>query len=133
MIDFGALTYEETKAVVQQAPAAIKQEVKTTPVGSTAAIYLAKVAAQWTWNDLRDYVITEVEKRFGPQVRDPRKEASIFKSFISRHGIEDAVLVAQAAFKVYDGRWANAPITVNRFCKESDAFFAERILGRVKG
>lgn len=79
----------------------------------------------WEWRELRDYVVAEIEKRFGPQPRDAKKEASIFKSFLSRH--DDAVEIAKYAFEITDGWWAGAPIGVNRFCIASDAYFAERI------
>lgn len=134
MIDFGQIYKPRTEEeVLSKAPAQVVQEVTTTRTGTTESAYLLKPAAQWTWQDLRDYVVTEAEKRFGPQVRDPKKETGIFKGFMQRHGAEDAVLVAMAAFEVYEGTWRSAPVTVNRFCRNSDPFFSEVILARVKG
>lgn len=134
MIDFGQTYKPATQVEVRsEAPAVVKQEVTTAPVGRTESVYLTKRPSEWTWQDLRDYVITESEKRFGPQVRDPKKETGVFKGFVSRHGIEDAVMVAMAAFEVYEGIWRKAPVTVNRFCRNSDEFFANVILARLKG
>jgi len=119
--------------IIQSAPVTNTKDVTTTKVGTAESVYLLKPAERWTWEDLRDYVITEAERRFGPQIRNPAKESGIFKSFIGRHGTVNAVLVAQAAFEVYNGVWASAPITVTRFCKGSDEYFAQVILSRVKG
>ena len=33
----------------------------------------------WGWQDLRDYVVAQIEARGGAVVRDPKKEAAIFK------------------------------------------------------
>lgn len=90
----------------------------------TETAHVAVPTSQWNWSDLRDYIITEVEKRHGPQVRDAMKEASVIKSFITRWGIDQAVAIAKAAFDVHDGMWRNAPISINRFCKGSDDYFA---------
>lgn len=133
MIDFGQINRPKVAEVAQQAPAAVVQQVATSRASVSESAYLLKQADQWTWEDLRDYVVSEATKRFGPQIRDPRKEAGIFKGFISRHGVVDAVLVAQAAFEVYDGTWRSAPITVSRFTKGNDPYFAQVILARVKG
>ena len=77
----------------------------------------------WGWQELRDYVIREIERRHGPQVRNPKTESSIFKSFITRWP-DQAVAIAKTAFEVHNGMWRNAPISVNRFCKASDEYFA---------
>lgn len=134
MIDFGQLYKPRTEEeVLSEAPAVVTQEVTTSRTGTAESSFLLKPAAQWTWSDLRDYVITEAEKRFGPQVRDPKKEAGIFKGFIGRYGIQDAVMIAMTAFEVYQGTWRSAPIGVTRFTKGNDPFFADVILGRLKG
>lgn len=84
------------------------------------------VTEQWGWQELRDYVATEIEKRHGVFPRNPVKESGIFKSFLSRWG-DQAPLIARAAFEQHDGWWKGAPISVNRFCKGSDPYFAEVI------
>lgn len=136
MIDFGALTYERqknrTNAVTQAAPVSVTQTVQVTRAEPKAASYLLKQSAQWTWKDLRDYVMAEVEKVVGLEKRNAAKEAGIFKGFIARHGTEDAVTIARAAFQLYNGMWRNAPIRVERFCANSDPYFAEPILARVQ-
>lgn len=105
----------------------------TTRVSTSSAPqkYMLKDERDWTWSDLRDYIVTSGEKRFGTQLRDPAKEAGIIKAFIKRHGIENAVLVAMAAFEVYSGMWMNAPVTVTRFTTNNDPYFADVILARV--
>jgi len=77
----------------------------------------------WGWQDLRDYVVREIEARHGPQVRNPKTESSIFKSFLTRWS-DQAVSIAKVSFEVHNGMWRNAPISVNRFCVASDPYFA---------
>jgi hypothetical protein len=79
------------------------------------------------WRQLRDYVTAQIEARFGSQVVDPVKEAAVFKRFVSTWG-DRAMEIARLAFDHYDGVWASAPVSVNRFCKKSDPFFAEVIV-----
>jgi hypothetical protein len=98
---------------------------------SSAAAFLAKPRDDWDWGDLRDYVIREIEKRHGPQVREPMKEKAIFGSFIKRHGAAQSVAIAEFAFDLSNGMWQSAPISVNRFCKASDPFFADPIKQRL--
>lgn len=106
----------------------VTERVTVTAVAGAA--YLMKPDAQWTWEDLRDYVTGQIEQFHGPQVRNPVKEASVFKAFLGRHG-EQAVGIARFAFEVQRGMWQRAPISVNRFCKGSDPFFADPIKDRL--
>lgn len=106
----------------------VEENVKVIHQPSTSRSYLGKT--DWAWDDLRDYVVAEVEQRFGTFPRDSRKEAAIFKSFLSRWP-EKAQAIAKYAFEVEDGRWAGAPISINRFCKGSDPYFSEKIVERV--
>lgn len=136
MIDFGLgldlapAATRKTTTVVETIPV-VEETVTVRPVASQAAGYAMKAETAWGWQELRDYVIREIEKRHGPQVRNPKTEASIFKSFMSRWP-EQAVAIARSAFDVHDGMWHNAPISVNRFCKASDPYFAQPLAERVK-
>jgi hypothetical protein len=85
---------------------------------------------EWAWDDLRDYVVGQIEDRFGPFPRDHRKESGIFKSFLDRHG-DRAPAIARFAFEVADGYWKGSPISVNRFCRNSDVYFADIIKARL--
>jgi hypothetical protein len=67
------------------------------------------------WDGMRDYVIGEIERLFGPFPRDPLKEKGIFSSFVNRWG-DEAMPIARAAFETFSGYWKNSPIAVNRFC-----------------
>lgn len=133
MRDFGLMVPGRTAPIVQAPPVTVTATVTVAPVTETAKSYLMKEAALWTWEDLRDYVITSATERFGAQLRNPVKEKSVFSSFIKRYGTERAVLVAMAAFQVFEGIWASAPIGVNRFCKNSDPYFADVILAQLEG
>jgi hypothetical protein len=108
----------------------ITESVTVTAQPSSARAYLAKGEANWSWQDLRDYVVAQIEQRFGVFPRDPRKESGIFKSFLSRYP-EHAAAIARYAFEVSDGFWGGAPISVNRFCKGSDRYFADVIAERL--
>lgn len=139
MIDFGLIVNGKPveanpqPSIVQQAPVEVEQTVTTTQVGTAEAVYLLKPCGEWDWSDLRDYVIAEAEKVSGPQIRNPAKECGIFKSFITRYGIHDAVVIAMAAFQIYNGVWRSAPIGVNRFTKGNDPYFSDVILATMKG
>lgn len=136
LIDFDALpesfaTTDRPRVQVSETETpAVIQEVKITPVApSTGASHLLQ--EQWDWQAMRDYVIQQIELRNGPQVRNPIKEKSIFGGFITRWGAEKAQKIARTAFEVHDGMWCNAPISTNRFCKASDAYFASKIAERL--
>jgi hypothetical protein len=96
---------------------------------SQATAYLGKGAEQWTWSDLRDYVVREVEKRFGLFPRDHVKEKAIFSSFMGRY--PQAVEIARYLFDVCDGYWMGAPVSVFRFTKGSDPYCADKIVARL--
>lgn len=120
-----------TIEVVDRAPQ-VESIVTVTPVRQqTSASHLIATGEQWTWQQLRDYVITQIQHFHGPQPSNPIKEKAIFSGFLNRWG-NDAVTVARAAFEVHEGMWHSAPISVNRFCKASDAYFAAPILDRVR-
>jgi hypothetical protein len=95
-----------------------------------SSAYLLKKAADWTWQDLRDYVIMAITEKFDAPQRDLLKEAAIFKGFISRYGTVDAVLIATCAFEINGGVWRHAPITITRFTKNNDPYFADVLLAR---
>jgi hypothetical protein len=84
----------------------------------------------WDWQDLRSYVVTQIERKHGPFPREDFKEVGIFKGFHKRWG-QMAGMIAQAAFEVFDGMWKGAPISVQRFCANSDQFFAAEINRRL--
>jgi hypothetical protein len=129
MLDFDLNLKPATIAVKDVAPI-VKETVTVMPVKTQGASYVMKDEQAWGWSDLRDYVMREIEKRHGPQVRDPKREAGIFKSFMSRWP-EQSVEIAKTAFgPVYDGMWHNAPISINRFCKASDGYFAQVIASK---
>lgn len=102
------------------------ESITITPKPSEGRTHLLAEASAWTWEQLRDYVVQSIEHRFGAFPRNFKTEHSIFKSFVSRWGSQ-AGPIAVHAFEVLDGRWAGAPISVNRFCKNSDTFFASEI------
>jgi hypothetical protein len=125
----------QSSVVVREAVPHVRERVTVTPLPakvSSGATHVLTATENWTWSELRDYVIREIELRHGAQPRDPRKEKGIFSSFLGRWPDGQAVRIAKAAFEVHDGWWANAPIGVNRFCKGSDPFFAERIITQLE-
>lgn len=103
------------------------QEVKAMVPPNESVTHLLIKPEAWGWEQLRDYVITQSEKQHGRQPRNPLKEKAIFQSFANRWG-DKASAIAQFAFEVQKGVWHRAPITVNRFAKNSDPFFAEVIV-----
>ena len=86
---------------------------------------------EWGWQELRDYVVSQIEQRWGLFPRDAIKEASIFRRFIKDWGGQQAEAIARQVFEVYGGSWEGQPVHVNRFCKGSDPFFAVPIVERL--
>jgi hypothetical protein len=86
---------------------------------------------QWTWSDLRDYVVIQIEKRYGQFPRRSEQEYGIFRAFLARWG-EMAPAIARYSFEVCEGRWHSAPISLGRFAKGSDPYFAAVIAERLK-
>lgn len=115
----------ETLTVTRPEPVAApvqSREARTTDVG--------KDPHAWSWEDLRNYVVREIETRFGEFPKDPIRLRAIFYSFHQRHG-ELAGPIAKAAFELHGGRWKGAPVSVTRFCKGSDQYFAIPIKERL--
>lgn len=127
-----------TRLVVRHEPAEVVTEVPTVVERVTirplptahGAAHLTKADEEWDWEALRDYVVRAIEQRHGPFPRNFKTEHSIFKSFVSRWG-KQAPAIARYAFEVCDGMWSNAPISINRFCKGSDQYFAAVINSRL--
>lgn len=87
---------------------------------------------QWGWEQLRDYVVSETERYHGRQHRNPAAEKKIFQGFVARWG-DEAPKIAKYAFDRKKGVWKRAPITVNRFAKGSDQYFAKEIADILSG
>lgn len=113
------VTVEETVRMVQE-------QVVIRPQATRTTTHVAIAAEDWGWDQLRDYVVTEIEKVRGVFPRNTITEKSIFVGFLNRWGA-DAPRIARYAFEVAGGYWRNAPISVNRFCKNSDEYFAKPI------
>lgn len=113
----------------QQTPVTVTQTV-TVRRPETRATHVATQSSVWTWEQLRDYVVSRIEAISGPFPRDPLREKGIFSSFISRWGAQ-AGPIAEFAFETMDGRWKGAPVSVSRFCKGSDPYFASEIAERL--
>lgn len=95
--------------------------------------HLVSTSDGWTWEQLRDYVVGEIEAKQGGRFpRNPITEKATFSSFVNRYK-ENAGPIAKCAFETYDGMWKGAPVSVNRFCKGSDAYFADPILAALRG
>lgn len=116
--------------IVETPTLVVTEHVHTTPVPS--ATHVMAPVEEWGWEELRDYVVSSIEKTHGPFPRNMKTEHSIFKSFAKRWGSQ-AGPIARYAFEVSDGMWRGAPISVNRFCLNSDTWFAEPILARLNG
>lgn len=109
---------------------AVVETVTVTQHPSESRGYMLKDDTEWEWGDLRDYVITQIEERFGPQPRDFKKEYGIFSRFLKTYQ-EFAPVIARYAFDIENGWWMSAPIRVTRFTRGCDPYFAEVILSRL--
>lgn len=118
-----------TRIAVNQRPSVTGQAVVRSLPVNTSKGYLIRPDDQWTPADLRDYVVDKIVERDGRQFpRNPAKEMSIFTAFVARYQ-EFSGAIARYAFDGPDaGWWCNAPIGIERFCKGSDLWFANKIL-----
>lgn len=120
-------TQPQPQHTVEQVAPQVVETVSVTLRPTQMRSDLLTPEEQWTWSELRDYVVAQIEDLHGPFPRDARKEASIFQRFCKEYG-SAAPAIARYAFEVKDGRWKGAPISVSRFCKASDPWFAQPIL-----
>lgn len=113
------------KVTTEVGPVSTKVSQKTTP-----STYNYRPEDDWSWRELRDYVVRQIELRFGPiENRQGFKERAIFESFLSRH--PRAIEIARYAFEQQEGVWDRKPVSVFSFCKGSDPFFAGPINARL--
>lgn len=123
----GVASITRPRAIV---PPPVRERVTVTPVAHTGRAFLAKPVEAWSWSDLRDYVVTQIEERFGPFPRDSKKEYGIFRRFAETWG-DKAGRIAKYAFEVEGGCWLGAPISISRFTRNCDPYFAEVIVPRL--
>jgi hypothetical protein len=118
------ITVSQTVPAVQETVTVVRptRETRTSDVGVDPS--------SWSWEQVRDYTVRQIESFHGEFPKQPERINSIFKSFCSRHGA-DAGPIAVAAFALYQGRWKGSPISVTRFCKGSDDYFALPIKERL--
>jgi hypothetical protein len=127
------VTYGRTAAPTPSPLSVPSQTIRTahTAPVAMAAADLLDPPEDWSWEQLRDYVLRAVAERHGPQ---PRRETpqvnSIFKSFVTRWG-RNAGPIARFAFEQQDGYWRSAPVTITRFTKGNDDYFAGPISERL--
>jgi hypothetical protein len=96
-----------------------------------AATDLLDAPSDWSWEQLRDYVMRAIVERHGPQPRREQAQInSVFKSFATRWG-RQAGPIARFAFEQQDGFWRSAPVTITRFTKGNDGYFAGPISERL--
>ena len=129
LMHFDAVSTPARQSAPKMAPV-LRETVSVTALPSQSKTHLLKANADWGWGEVRDYVVSSIEAKFGTFPRDSRKEAGIFKRFCVQYGA-DSGPIARYAFETMDGWWMNSPVSVNRFCKGSDAYFATPILARI--
>jgi hypothetical protein len=94
---------------------------------STSRQHLVAGTEWSSWSHLRDYVVSSIEETIGAFPRNPVIEKSIFSSFFDRWGPSASQQIARSAVELHGCWWRNSPISVQRFCKGSDPYFAEPI------
>lgn len=99
-------------------------------VAASTKTHLLADGERWTWQQLRDYTVAEIESRQGVQAYESPKLIGIFKGFSGRWG-DQASAITRYAFEVCDGIWVGRPVTVTNWCKGADPFFATPIAERL--
>lgn len=118
----------------------VQEQVTVTPLPAPApqpetkagipSFHVPPLASSLDWEQLRDYVVVQIEAIHGPFPREPRRENTIFMAFYGRW--EDLALpIAKHAFEEAQGFWLGAPVSVARFEKSSDTVFATKIAAQL--
>lgn len=126
--DGSIIATETTLAITAKTeviPSEVAEQIIARPTVVSSKTHLT-ASGTWTWEQMRDYVVGEITARWGARPRDPLKESGIFKGFVNRWGAQSEP-IARAAFETYNGIWNGAPVSVERFAKGSDPYFAEVI------
>jgi hypothetical protein len=71
---------------VEEAVRMVREEVGIQPQGPSKTTHIALADEQWGWEQLRDYVVTQIEKVNGIFPRNRITEKAIFTSFAKRWG-----------------------------------------------
>lgn len=123
-----ALRREQTETVVkvEQRQSTISETLSVIREDNRPKTYQGAADDCWGWEELRDYVVGQIERLHGVFPREGAKEAAIFKRFVSEWGSQSAA-IARYAFEIRGGMWKGAPIKVTRFTKGSDPYFAAEI------
>ncbi len=121
-----------TRVIVEQAPCVAETVTVRRLPAPVGKGYLLREPHQWTAEDLRDYVVDQIVRVSGRAIpRNSVKEMSIFKRFLETYQ-EFSGSIAQYAFEGPDnGWWNNAPIGIERFCRGSDKWFADKICDKL--
>lgn len=134
LLDFSTPTsYGRTSPAAPSAFVPLLQEA----VGNVGHARLPEAATDlldrpedWSWEQLRDYVLRSAAARHGAHPVDDIKVTSIFKSFHKRWGAM-AGPIARFIYEQQDGFWRSAPVTYTRFTKGNDSYFAAPIAERL--
>ena len=118
---------EETEVITDVVVARV--ETESFVVASNSKSHLVS-SGNWTWQQLRDYVVEAIVARIGAFPRNPVTEASIFKAFLERWG-DKSEAIARYAVEIEQCWWRSAPLSVQRFCRGSDPYFASVIAAQV--
>lgn len=101
-------------------------DIPTTSQAQSSAGRKHLLLEEWNWSALRDYVISEIEKRRTISQRDATKEYGIFNSFVKRWGVHSRT-IAEFAFGDCNGVWDGLVVSPTSFCKNADVWFATPI------
>lgn len=108
----------------------VTETVRVSPTTTRSRTDLMSPPEAWGPGELRDYVVSQIEEFHGAFPREARKEHSIFTRFHKEFGA-DAARIALYVFETCDGIWRSAPVSITRFCRGSDDYFARPILERL--
>lgn len=82
---------------------------------------------QITRESLGEHILSEIVRCNGAQLPNYR-EQEILDSFWEQFGPDDGALICRQAFQVHSGFWRGAQITILRFQRSHDEFFAAPLL-----
>lgn len=132
MINFQtALDKSPTSTLVVSVPTVTVTTRRPEGKANEKRTHLVSTSDTWTWQQLRDYVVEQIEARSGKFPRNLAAEAGIFKRFMGKYEDGMAARIARFAFDNCDGMWKGSPVGITRFCKNSDPYFGDPIQDRL--
>lgn len=97
-----------------------------------ASLLSAPASPETVTVPLDEHILGLIARYSGPQLPN-YQTGEILGGFIQRHGPDNVMAICHQAFEVHQGMWRGAPVTIQRFQRHHDDFFAIPLLEEALG